>query len=1123
MAPNYFQKPEAALKRAEELIQVGKESDALDTLHDTIKARRHKQWTTVHEQIMIKHMELCVDLKKQHLAKDALFQYKALTQQINVKSLETVVEHFLKLAEQRTEDAQKQSIEKVEEIGDLDQGDVPERLLLAVVSGAAAQDRMDRTVLAPWLRFLWDSYRNCLELLRNNAQVEHLYHTISRHSFNFCLRYQRRTEFRKLCDLLRMHLNQIQKHQYAPNVNSFRVKLTSPESLALMQDTRLVQLDTAIQMELWQEAYKSAEDVHGMMQLSKDKDKRTVKPSSYVNYYDKLALVFWKAGNSLFHAAALLQKFIIYKDMKKSFTQEEAQEQATRVLLATLSIPEGSDSPSDLSRNLDIEEQHVANMRLLSNLLRLPIAPTKHGILKEAARIGVPEASGQVAKDLFKLLESNFSPLRVAKDVQTVLDGITRPDHLQYVESLQAVAAVKALKQVSVIYEAISWERIRKIIPFYSDLALERLVVEASKHRIVKAQLDHRADCVRFGSADCTLAGGVDECDNNEGFTGDDTQLGVEGVRNHLEAMYTRLRVLVEGLDAEKRRKEILRKIENHVTSYEKNRTTEIERIHRRKKMLENYKENWERVKAEKTAAAATEQAKREEAARAEEMKRLDEQNKESERKRKQAEAEEIQKKIKQDQLYKMQQNAIYQAIIKEKGLDQFRDMDPEQVLREQRERLDKERAETQRRLQQQEKNFDHHVRALHLEEMNERRIQMNMRLSEAPKLHEKYEEARIAKEIAAHEEHVKLWGMWDQVRNATFDWVETVKAENQENLQRKIAEWEVKLEAVRNSRLAERAERRKKERKEAAMQAKAAEERKKREEEERARQAVLDSQRRPHGDRGPRREMENSAAMADSDWRRNAPPRESMPPRDSRPMRDGPPREPFREMPSSKADTDSSWRSSAQPTRKPDDSREFRRGGDEGGFRRDDRDGPREFRRDDRDGPRDGPRDGGFRRSDDYRREPPRPTSKADTDAKWERGVKPAVVQPPPAKEATPGNLKKKTTLIKLSFPAPAPAPAATPAERPKFVFRPKTGGDDQPPPARQGNVTSPPDRAQGLRGPPTQGGNVTSPPDRAQGLRGPPPQGGPRNMGPPRRDGPPNRNSGANNGTADSANWRK
>ncbi|KAK5968447.1 Eukaryotic translation initiation factor 3 subunit A, partial [Trichostrongylus colubriformis] len=126
MPPNFFQKPETALKRAQELIQVGKESDALDTLHDTIKARRYKQWTQTHEQIMMKHVELCVVLKKPHVAKDALFQYKTLTHQVAVKSLETVIEHFLQMAEQKTEEAQKTSIEKVEEIDDLDQGDVPE-------------------------------------------------------------------------------------------------------------------------------------------------------------------------------------------------------------------------------------------------------------------------------------------------------------------------------------------------------------------------------------------------------------------------------------------------------------------------------------------------------------------------------------------------------------------------------------------------------------------------------------------------------------------------------------------------------------------------------------------------------------------------------------------------------------------------------------------------------------------------------------------------------------------------------------------------------------------------------------------------------------------------------------
>jgi translation initiation factor 3 subunit A len=86
-------------------------------------------------------------------------------------------------------------------------------LLLSYLSGAVAQDRMDRTVLSPWLRFMWDTYRNCLDLLRNNIYVEQLYHSIARQSFSFCLKYQRRNEFRKLSEMLRMHLTQVQKAQ----------------------------------------------------------------------------------------------------------------------------------------------------------------------------------------------------------------------------------------------------------------------------------------------------------------------------------------------------------------------------------------------------------------------------------------------------------------------------------------------------------------------------------------------------------------------------------------------------------------------------------------------------------------------------------------------------------------------------------------------------------------------------------------------------------------------------------------------------------------------------------------------------------------------------------------------
>lgn len=61
-------------------------------------------------------------------------------------------------------------------------------------------------ILTPWVKFLWESYRQCLELLRTNSRVEKLYHDTAQHAFKFCLKYARKTEFRKLCENLRSHL-----------------------------------------------------------------------------------------------------------------------------------------------------------------------------------------------------------------------------------------------------------------------------------------------------------------------------------------------------------------------------------------------------------------------------------------------------------------------------------------------------------------------------------------------------------------------------------------------------------------------------------------------------------------------------------------------------------------------------------------------------------------------------------------------------------------------------------------------------------------------------------------------------------------------------------------------------
>ena len=56
----------------------------------------------------------------------------------------------------------------------------PCSLLLSTVSGEGVKERSDRVLLAPWVKFLWESYRNMLELLKNNNTIERLYAEVAK-------------------------------------------------------------------------------------------------------------------------------------------------------------------------------------------------------------------------------------------------------------------------------------------------------------------------------------------------------------------------------------------------------------------------------------------------------------------------------------------------------------------------------------------------------------------------------------------------------------------------------------------------------------------------------------------------------------------------------------------------------------------------------------------------------------------------------------------------------------------------------------------------------------------------------------------------------------------------------
>ena len=279
------------------------------------------------EKIMFKFLELCVELRMGKRSKDGIIQYRMICQQTNVGSLETVIKHFLRLAEERAKEAQEAADKITLDIDDLEAEESPESIMLSSVSGEDSKERSDREHVTPWLKFLWETYRSVLEILRNNAKLEQVYQETAQQAFSFCLRYKRHTEFRRLCEILRTHLNNISKYQSQPQ----NISLNSPESLQLHLQTRFSQLNAATELDLWQESYKTIEDIHGLMLMAK----KPPKSAMMATYFGKLAEIFWKSDNFLFHAVALYKLWTLHKNSSK-ISPEELTHLATSLMLASL-------------------------------------------------------------------------------------------------------------------------------------------------------------------------------------------------------------------------------------------------------------------------------------------------------------------------------------------------------------------------------------------------------------------------------------------------------------------------------------------------------------------------------------------------------------------------------------------------------------------------------------------------------------------------------------------------------------------------------------------------------------------------------------------------------------------
>lgn len=432
---------------------------------------------------MLKFIDLCVQLSRKSHARLGLLTYKNTAQSTNVQSIENVLNRFIGQAEVRLTAATEQARNEVSALPEnpLVDDELPLQpstmLLDSFVDTAGDRERIERRLIAPAQKFCWDAYDISLDIVKGNDRLELIYQNLAHRAFAFCKVHQRKSDFRRLCEQrLRKDLSNATKYGHQQHA----VNLSDPDTLTRHLDTRFLQLETAVELELWQEAFRSVEDVHGLVA-----GKKSARPSMMANYYEKLTQIFKAEGGkqtAVFHAAAWT-RYLQHAERAGAVPEKAPG----CVLLSALAVPLG-----------DVESKH----RLVA-LLNLPKMPTREALVKDAAAKHLRRVSSDV-RQLYDILEVDFQPLQACQILAPIITSLDA-EYQTYLPTLREVVLSRLVQELAQVYDTVSLAHILDLVkPFdgtawETDMpALEKFLMTSCSRGDINATVDHVAKSMTF-------------------------------------------------------------------------------------------------------------------------------------------------------------------------------------------------------------------------------------------------------------------------------------------------------------------------------------------------------------------------------------------------------------------------------------------------------------------------------------------------------------------------------------------------------------------------------------------------------------------------------------------------
>ncbi len=165
-----------------------------------------------------------------------------------------VLKFTKELVEKKFEKAkQTKSEEQAEPEGEL----TPETLQINSLLDTVKKDKES---FISCQKFVWETYKIILDIMKTNDKLLNHYAEVLGDAFNFCRENKRKFEFKRLCDSLRGYLHTLIRSEKQTHLTN-KVDISKPEVLWQLIKMRMKLLETAIELELWQESFKTAEDL----------------------------------------------------------------------------------------------------------------------------------------------------------------------------------------------------------------------------------------------------------------------------------------------------------------------------------------------------------------------------------------------------------------------------------------------------------------------------------------------------------------------------------------------------------------------------------------------------------------------------------------------------------------------------------------------------------------------------------------------------------------------------------------------------------------------------------------------------------------------------------------------